>query len=74
MDSASELLEIEGFSVLASHSVSNNKGPRRIVISPGNVQLPINVVVSIILALASLMGDIFLIQTPKTIFDKYLAR
>ena len=43
------------------------------VISPGNVQLPINVVVSIILALASLMSNIFLIQTPVTIFDRYIA-
>ena len=45
----------------------------RWVISPGNVQLPINVVVSIILALASLMSNIFLIQTPITIFDRSLA-
>ena len=43
------------------------------VISPGNVQLPINVVVGIILALASLMSNIFLILTPITIFDRYLA-
>ena len=43
------------------------------VISPGNVQLPINVVVSIILALASLMSNRFLIQTPITIFDRFLA-
>ena len=43
------------------------------VISPGNVQLPIYVVVSIILALASLMSNIFLIQTPITIFDRFLA-
>ena len=43
------------------------------VISPGNVQLPINVVVSIILAFASLMSNIFLIRTPITIFDRCLA-
>ena len=43
------------------------------VISPGNVHLPVNVVVSIILALASLMSNIFLIQTPITIFDRFLA-
>ena len=43
------------------------------VISPGNVQLPINVVVSITLALATLMSDICFIQTPINIFDRYLA-
>ena len=43
------------------------------VILPGNVQLPINVVVSFILALASLMSNIFFIQTPITIFDRYLS-
>ena len=30
MDSAPDSLEIEGFSVMASHSVSDNKGPRGI--------------------------------------------
>ena len=44
------------------------------VISPGNVQLPVDVVISIILASASLMSNIFLIQTPINIFDRYLVR
>ena len=30
MDSASDSLEIKGFSVMACHSASDNRGPRRI--------------------------------------------